>query len=127
MQSRNVPTPVEDRDVGSSTLVRKAHWEKAEPPISLTPVGIDTDTIEQPEKALSPIDEMVVEMTMAPLQHASDGVFLFTQPMIGTYVGDADGSYVGIVGAADGSAVGLADGCLLCGDVVIYDALVVIR
>ena len=107
--------PIKDRDVGSSTLVRKAHWEKAEPPISLTPVGIDTDAIEQPEKALSPIDEMVVEMTMAPLQHAADGVFLFTQPMVGTYVGDAVGSAVGlavdtVLGAAVGGTTGAGDG-----------------
>ena len=63
---------------------------------------------------------MLVEMTMAPLQHAFEGLVLLTQPVaaVGDAVGTADGSALGAavagvaVGAAVvGIAVGFAVGC----------------
>ena len=80
------------RDVESVMLVRLLQEEKAWLPIDLTPVGIVTDVIEQDSKALLPIDVIVVDMTMAPLQHAPDGSYLLTQSAVVTSVGDAVGT-----------------------------------
>ena len=53
----------------------------AESPTSNTLVGIVTDVMPgQIENAAFDTLVMVVEMTMSPLQHALDGVSLFSQP-----------------------------------------------
>ena len=76
--------PIKVTDGGRLMLDKPVQPLKPSMPTDWTLVGIVTDVIKQPEKALLPIDVMAVEMTMSPLQHALDGVALSTQPSAST-------------------------------------------
>ena len=117
----NTEAPSEVTELGSDTLVTpeqpaKAPTEErpAAEPNATTLVGIVTDVMPvQDEKAPLATVVMVIEMTMAPLQHAFDGWVPFTQPVVAVSasVGFADGFAVGFeVGLEVGLAVGLEDG-----------------